>query len=118
MSEQKDVKQLQVPVVSDSTESGTRRYVVNQVTIVNEPEPVQLMRDALGVVADEILRFKKNSSKRALSLAESRVLQGYIKCLVDMQRESREKDDSMDLANLSNDELLKLVEKLKGATNG
>lgn len=116
MSEQEDTKQLTVPVVSDSiTESGKRKYVVSQVTVVDEPDAPTLMRDALGVVADEILRFKKNSSKRALSLAESRVLQGYIKCLVDMQRESREKDESMDLANLSNDEILKLVEKMKGA---
>lgn len=90
------------------------RYKIAQVSVVPEADVPTLVRDALSIIADEIYRFKKTSnSNKPLSLSESRVLQGYIKCLVDLSKEQREAHDGQDLANISNDELLKLIDKLK-----
>jgi hypothetical protein len=101
--------------VSDNEERKPARYVVKSVQVMDQPDVQTLVRDALSIVADEVMRFKKKSnSGKNLDLSESRVLQGYIKCLVELSKESRERADSQDLANLSNDELLKLVDQLRG----
>lgn len=83
--------------------------------IIKEPSVPELIRDALSVVNEEIIRFKHKSKEgKALALQEARVLQGYIKALVDLSKERRELADEADLANMSDTELLKLFEKLKG----
>ena len=85
-----------------------------EANIILAPDVNTLLGDALSVIASEILRFKhKSDQNKALDLAESRVLQGYIKSLTDLSRESRERENDMDLANASDEELLKTVEQIR-----
>ena len=91
------------------------------------PEPVSIhtdvnttLDDALSVITTEIIKFKSKVNKGlSLNLQEARVLQGYIKSLVDLSKESRERNDSMDLASMSDTEITKLVEAMlkKGKEN-
>lgn len=75
-----------------------------------------LLDDALSVIAMEIIKYKAKTNKgQSLDLSEARVLQGYIKSLVELSKESRERDDASDYANMSDSELFELVEKIKKA---
>lgn len=82
--------------------------------ILVQPDVPSMVSDALQVISTEILQFKSKVNKgNHLTLAEARVLQGYVKALVEISKESRERDDAADLANLTDDDLLKLIEKVK-----
>lgn len=79
------------------------------------PDVGTLLQDALSVISTEILKFKFKTAKgESLGLSEARVLQGYIKSLVELSKEKRDMEERMDLANMTNEELLKLVQKLTG----
>lgn len=107
--------------MSDSEVKPNRRLIVPQkpaqvraVTIDLVPDVNKLIDDALGVVAMEIHNFKgKVQSGKSLDLSEARVLQGYIKSLTDMSKEMRERESAADLANLTDNELLAYVEKVR-----
>ena len=87
--------------------------------IMIQPDVPSMVSDALQVISTEILQFKAKVNKGThLTTNEARVLQGYIKSLVEISRETRERDDSNDLANVSDEELLKLIEKVKKKTDG
>ena len=91
-------------------------------SIVFEASPESIMTETLTVIHTEILKFrKKTNAGQSLSPSEGRLLQGYIKALVDIARESRERDENADLANMSDDDLLKLVQTItakKAQKNG
>jgi hypothetical protein len=53
------------------------------------------------------------SRKRRLDAKEARILQGYIQALVSMSKEQREYDDDRDLANMTDNELIDLVETIR-----
>jgi hypothetical protein len=106
----------------DDTTPPTRRIIVPQkapqakasaLSIV--PDAATLLDDALSVVATEVIKFKRKSMDpmKALDLSEARVLQGYIKSLVELCKEQREREEAMDLANKSDEEIVALVEKLR-----
>lgn len=85
-----------------------------EANIVVSPSVGTLLEDALSVIASEILRFKHKSGQgKSLDLAEARVLQGYIRSLTDLAKEAREREEDMDLANATDEELLKMVEQMK-----
>lgn len=89
------------------------QYKEVEVIASNSIQP--LLDEALGLVGSEIVRLKYKAKKDSTGLNgnEARMLQGYIKSLVDLSKEHRERSDEQDLANLSDEELLNLVESLK-----
>jgi len=71
-----------------------------------------LLKEALTVLASEISRYRAKSDRgSSLTLSEARVLNGYIKSLLDLSEEARERDKEQDLSNLSNEEMLELAGK-------
>lgn len=93
------------------------RHEVNRprsVEVVLEPLVPTLLQDALSILSSEITRLKvKTAKNEPLKHEEAKVLQGYIRSLVELAKEQRERDDSSDLANLSDSELLTLVDQLR-----
>jgi hypothetical protein len=86
--------------------------------VVDRPDPEQLFTDALTVLANELSRFRgKTMSGRSLELKEARVFQGYLKSLVEMQKELRELNKEEDYSSFTDEELLKLVKKLSKDTD-
>mgnify|MGYP007089350589 CR=1 FL=1 len=66
--------------------------------------------DALGIIVTEIVKYRHKVNRgSSLNIQEARVLQGYIKSLVELSKESRERENNADLANLSDEELANLV---------
>jgi hypothetical protein len=84
-----------------------------------QPSVQGLLDDALSVIGSEIVRLKlkatavNDSKPQGLNASEARMIQGYVKSLVELSRESRERTDDMDLANMSDEELLALVESIQ-----
>jgi hypothetical protein len=73
-----------------------------------------IFSDALSILANEITILRKQSNAgKGLDLAQARVLTGYIKSLTDIRKELREADSERDLANMTDSELLQLVEQLR-----
>lgn len=73
------------------------------------PSVDALMADALQVVQLEITKFKtKVVQGRSLDSREAKTLQGYIKSLVELSREDRERLKNEDLSQLTTEELLAL----------
>jgi hypothetical protein len=74
------------------------------------PSVDSMMADALGVIQLEITKYKtKVAQGRSLDSREAKTLQGYIKSLVDLSREDRERIKEQDLSQLSTEELLALL---------
>jgi hypothetical protein len=85
-----------------------RKYIV-AAKVETAPELRTLLTDALSIYQSEIIKFKtKVNSGRNLDLSEARVLQGYVKSLVEAAREMRERDDDENKSNskMSDEELL------------
>lgn len=84
------------------------------------PSVDSIMADALGVVQTEIIKFKtKVAQGRSLDSKEAKTLQGYIKSLVELSREDRERLKEEDLSKLSTEELLQLLSnKVPSQLNG
>jgi hypothetical protein len=103
-----------------SEENRARRILVPKPSQISKPvlaPSVQdLLDDALSVVSYEITRLKQKVMKdpvKGLDLKESKILQGYVKSLVDLSKEERERSNDADLANMSDEELLQLMENLR-----
>lgn len=74
------------------------------------PSVDSMMADALGVIQLEITKYKtKVAQGRSLDSREAKTLQGYIKSLVELSREDRERIKEQDLSQLSTEELLALL---------
>ena len=72
-----------------------------------------LIKDALHIVEAELVRFRaKTKNQRSLDLKEARVLQGYLKTLVELSREQRDRAKDFDFASMEVDELLELMKVL------
>ena len=105
--------------MAEEKKKGVRRLIKSPVPqedkVVVLPALQNMMDDALQTLSAEIVRFRNKSvrERTALTPNEARVLQGYIKSLVDLSKESREREDDNDLSKLSDDELLALVEGLR-----
>lgn len=75
-----------------------------------------MLDDAMSIISYEMVRLKQKVMKdpmKGLDGKDAKILQGYIKSLVDLLREERERTDSADYANMSDEELLALFENLK-----
>jgi hypothetical protein len=66
-----------------------------------------MINDALDTIKIEIVRLH-TKVKRGVQLnpTEAKLLQGYVKCLVDLSKEDRERARDADLSNMSTEELL------------
>lgn len=92
-----------------------KRTIVRQVPLApsSETDLDPLVKNALETVAIELERFnKKARNDRALDLKEARVLQGYLKMLVDLKKEKRDKDKDTDWSKMSREELIAAVQIL------
>lgn len=77
------------------------------------PSVPDLLDDGLSILATEITNYKMLARQRRLDSKEARILQGYLQALVSMSKESREHDDDRDLANMTDEELIDLVETIR-----
>lgn len=74
------------------------------------PNVHDLLNDALEIVQIEITKIRtKVRSGRGLDSRETKVLQGYIKSLVELSKEDRERMRDMDLSDFTDDELRALA---------
>lgn len=74
------------------------------------PNVHDLLNDALEIVQIEIIKIRtKVRSGRSLDSRETKVLQGYIKSLVELSKEDRERMRDMDLSDFTDDELRALA---------
>lgn len=74
------------------------------------PSVDAMIADALSVVQTEIAKYKsKVAQGRSLDSREAKTMQGYIKSLVELSREDRERSTAEDLSNLSTEELAALI---------
>ncbi len=74
------------------------------------PSVDAMIQDALDTVQIEITRYKTKATRgQPLSPTETKILQGYIKALVDLSKEDRERAKEADLSDLSTEDLLKLL---------
>jgi hypothetical protein len=81
--------------------------------IVLMPNVQSLLSDALMVIQTEVARFSGKARKGiSLDLREARVLQGYIKALVELSKEAREREKNTDLSEMTPEELLELANAL------
>ena len=101
-----------------------KRYIkpepVSGTPTLVQPSVQGLLDDALGVIGSEIVRLKlkaqaigKKDEPQGLNASEARMIQGYVKSLVELSRESRERSDDMDLANMDDEELLSLMDAVR-----
>lgn len=94
-----------------------RRLIVKPSNVLVVPEANTLIADALRIIQNQLTQIASQSNKaisqgKTLGLAEARVLQGYIKALVELSKEERERSKSDDLSKLSDEELAQLVQVL------
>lgn len=77
------------------------------------PSTVSMLDDALAIIGQQIELFRvKSGNSLRLDEKEARILQGYIKSLVDLSKEERERDKLDDvLKNMTDAELIDLAKK-------
>lgn len=74
-----------------------------------------MVADALQVIQLEITKFRtKVASGRSLDSREAKTLQGYIRSLVELSKEDRERAKEADLSKLSTEELIALMGSKQG----
>lgn len=89
-----------------------RRGQISEIIVT--PSISTVLDEAVSIITTEILNYKNMVNKgKGLDQKQARILQGHIKCLVDLSKESREHDNERDLANMSDEELATLVETLR-----
>lgn len=104
-------KQL-AKVNEGSSRSITSRTVPPSELVVL-PGVEHLLIDALSIIETELVRFKYTvNTGKSLNTAEAKTLQGYIRSLVDLSREGRERAKQEDPSKLSNEELVALMQQL------
>lgn len=86
---------------------------VTDVSIILAPTVNTLTSDALSIIQTEIARYKHKSNAGKLDQADHRIIQGYLKSLAELDRVNRGREDDMDLANATDEELLKMVDQLR-----
>lgn len=96
-----------------------RRRITEDYMIQHEPTPDidKMTDDALKILSQELTRFKVKSLKNlGLDEKEARILQGYIRSLMEIRREEREAEKTeaaLDaFKNMTNEQLLEEAAKL------
>lgn len=97
----------------------TKRILVQpapktQPTLVSKADASRIMDDLLSIIETEVIKYKHiTSNGKSLDLKQARVLQGYAKCLSDLLKEQREREDDQKWDDLSDDEILALVDSMR-----
>lgn len=96
---------------------GSSRSITSRTAPPSElvvlPGVEHLLLDALSIIETELVRFKYTvNTGKSLNTAEAKTLQGYIRSLVDLSREGRERAKQEDPSKLSNEELVALMQQL------
>ena len=79
-------------------------------SLVVIPSTDVLIEDANTVISYELLRYRAISSRgKQLNPQEARVFQGFIKSLVELSKEEREREKLKDYSSMSDLELLSTV---------
>lgn len=80
---------------------------VNRANITALANVDALLDDALGILEGELIALKvKSRNGERLKLAESRVLIGYVKSLVELSKEQRERDAQQNFGDMTDEQLL------------
>jgi hypothetical protein len=79
----------------------------------------RILEDALTIISEQISTFKAISGRNnMLDEKQAKLLEGYIKSLVILSKEEREREKSEKdleaIANMSNEQLIEYLEKAKG----
>lgn len=77
------------------------------------PSTVSMLDDALAIIGQQIEMFRvKSGQSVVLNEKEARILQGYVKSLVDLSKEERERDKLDDqLKGLTDEQLIEMAQK-------
>ncbi len=89
-----------------------------KVNVLLTPGVEGLLGNALRLIELQLVAFAHKVDKgQSLNSDEARILQGYIRSLVELSKESREreKNDTEDLSKMTDEQLLALVEQLIAA---
>lgn len=86
-----------------------------EASIYAESNVKQILEDGLSVIATEVVKYKHRVNKlnEKLDQADARIITGYVKALVEMDKTLRQhdKDEDEDVAGLTDEELLAEQEK-------
>lgn len=75
-----------------------------------------MLDDALGILEAELLSLKRKVKVgEKLKLAESRILVGYIKSLVELSKEQRERDSKANFGDMTDEQLLEHFQQVVAA---
>lgn len=87
------------------------------VIIQSDSDIQQILKDGLSVIGTQIVKYKHKVSmmKEDLDPGEARILTGYVKALVEIDKLTKEKEDedAKDAASMSDEEFIALAEALK-----
>lgn len=80
-------------------------------SVVLLPSVENMLSDALSVIGNELARLRSKSERTVGSLTppEAKVLQGYVRSLVELSKESREREKEDDLSEISDHEILEAL---------
>lgn len=73
------------------------------------PSLDQIIAEALNTVSGEVTKLSLKSRMSSLDNNEHRILQGYVKNLIEVNKELREQDKNKDLEDLTDTELLDMI---------
>jgi hypothetical protein len=83
-----------------------------QNTAILVPSVEGMISDALDTIQTEIARYKAKVERGIpLNPIEAKVMQGYIKSLVELSKEERERAKEADLSDLTLEQLVELTSK-------
>jgi hypothetical protein len=97
----------------------TKRILVqsapkSQPTLAVKADAERIMDDLLSIIETEVIKYKHiTSTGKSLDLKEARVLQGYAKCLSELLKEQRERQDDQKWGDMTTEEIVALVGKVQ-----
>lgn len=81
--------------------------------VVVMPSVEAVLADSLFILEADLSKYRaKVKSGRALEQSEARIVQGHLKCLIEVARIQREIDKETDLSGLTPEQLLELAQTL------
>lgn len=97
---------------NSNSNSPSRRIIsTSNNSVVLVPAVDNLIADALQIIELELVKFKtKVKQGRSLDLKEGRLLNGYIKSMVELSKEDRERGKDADLSKLTTEEMIQLLQ--------
>ena len=80
--------------------------------VVEVPPVDSVMAKLVDTLANEINKLRVRSYTAFLDDKQARMLQGYVKSLVELSREQRERDKLEDLSKMTDEELFELAKQI------